>query len=177
MIDAATMRVTFFTSNLSQPLNVSDDVLLYDYYQPLPDKLALDNCWSWKLVGNTLIQPDADKKQSETLSLVDHNRKEAIKFLKDKTSQAKLSLEFDPIVAQMLKTDQEFVQTLANVAGITIDDYLNLQLTLLSTYKTVEINKEYFLKQLTSATSNEEILKIRDTFANVTLTELQINNS
>lgn len=173
VIDSATMRVVFFTTDLTKQLTISDDVLLYDLYTALPPTMTLDNCWNWKLKGNILENPDSNKKTTSNTNLFVHNQQEAINLLIKSIDKVKKSIEFfDPISALLVINDQSFLNDLAKVKNISPDEYLEIQKKSITFYKNAELNKEYFLRQIKGAKSNDEILRIRDIFSNVSLKEL-----
>ena len=170
VIDAATMRIVYFTTNKSQKLSLNSGVLLYDYHGRLPEKMSLENCWNWRLVGNSLVEPDPSKQTNKEQDLVEHNRKEAIKFLQERVRNIKSSLSteynLDMYTVFISSSDADFLNSLAKNKNLTIQEYNEHQQQFLNSIKTLELNKAECLKNLTSAKTNEEIVSIRDNIAN-----------
>jgi len=179
VIDAATMRVVYFTTDKSQKLSLNSGVLLYDYHGRLPEKMALENCWNWKLVGNSLVEPDPSKQTNKEQDLIEHNRKEAIKFLHERVRNIKSSLSteynLDMYTIFISGRDTDFLNLLAKNKNLTVQEYSEHQQKFLNSIKTLELNKEVCLRNLTSAKTSEEIVSIRDDIANSDLQTPLIN--
>lgn len=180
MLDTATMRVIYFTTDVNEPLSLVDKTLLYEYDLTLPEGMQLKNCWNYRLVGNRLINTEAGAARGK-VSLVESNRQEAIQLLIERinfTRRPILSTCIGGDIIRELKvTDDSFLLELAKVTGTNVDEYRlyvhDTKNKCIEQLKNSEINREYFLKQLNLATTSEEIIALRDKFVNSDLLQIQ----
>lgn len=177
ILDIATMRVIYFTNDVNESLTVVEKTLMYDYLGELPTDFKLSNCWNWKLEGNKL-QFSNDKKSKESQSLFEKNKIETIKLLNDRINQARMPFLSNCVggdrVRDLKLNNDEFLYRLANIHGLTIDEYrivlMEKQQTADRILQATEINKEYFYKKINEALDNWTLYSVREEFANIDLT-------
>jgi hypothetical protein len=181
ILDTATMRIIYFTANVDESLAIVDKTFQYDYAGDLPKGFSLNNCWDWRLDGN-VIKHAPGNKESTKETLLQQNRKEAIKLLNER-----IGISRTPLIAsckggesiRQLKLDNDlaFIESLAKAKGISAEEYKSTVETKRAEYlekmKNSEINREYYLTKLKKATTNEEIIALRDSFANTNLLKLR----
>jgi hypothetical protein len=179
ILDIATMRVIYYTADLNQPLASADRTLVYDYQGDLPTGMTLSNSWNYRLIGNRLVNTETEPAKKP--SLLESNRSEAQKLLVDRVNQARNRLMSNcnagDWVRRLKIDDQVFIAELALAAGVSADQYRQ-EVLLTKTQreqelKNTEINRVYYRRLLRQAKTNEEIVALRDEFANVDLTVKQ----
>lgn len=180
ILDVATMRVIYYTEDMNETLAVVDKTLSYDYLGTLPAGMKLSNSWNYRLVGNKLVNTEANSQPK--ISLVESNRKEAQRLLTNKINQARATLlsscNGGDWVRRLKLEDDVFLENLAQAAGVTVDQYrLSLHDTKLvrdRQVKNTEINRVYYQRLLNEADTNEKIIAVRDQFSNNNLLEIQM---
>ncbi len=180
ILDSATMRVIYYTADYNENIALVDRTLCYDYDGELPKGMSLNNSWNYRLIGNQLVntQSAAAKKPS----LLDSNRKEAQRLLIEKINQARQTLlptcHAGEWVRRLKLEDSEFLAQLAQILGHQAETYTNTVLNLKKQreqqLKNSELNRIYYRQKISKAQSNEEIIAIRDEFANADLLTSQI---
>lgn len=180
ILDVATMRVIYYTTDVNESLDVVDSTLSYDYLGDLPSGMKLTNSWNYRLVGNKLVNTEPGSRPK--VSLLDSNRKEAQRLLIERINQVRSGLlsscNGGDWVRSLKLQDDQFIEDLAKAAGVSSDQYrLTLHDTKLlrdTQLKNTEINRVYYQRLLKEADSNEKIIAVRDEFANADL--LKIND-
>lgn len=181
ILDTATMRVVYFTTDLNEQLNVVDKTLMYDYAFELPSNFSHDNCWNWRLNGNKIELTET--KQNTTPTIFEKNKKEVLQLLETKINQSRQPYLSNCLGGEYIRylknyertwTSSEFLDKIATIHNMSTDEYRNLilekhQLTD-TILKITELNKEYYLKQIREAEDNWTLCSIRDEFCNVDLT-------
>ena len=180
ILDSATMRVIYYTADYNENIALIDRTLCYDYEGELPTGMSLSNSWNYRLAGNQLVNtmlPAAKKP-----SLLDSNRKEAQRLLVEKINQSRKTLmptcDAGDWVRELKLEDSEFLAQLAQILGQQSETYsktiLDLKKQREQQLKNSELNRFYYRQKISRAQSNEEIIAIRDEFANADLLTLQI---
>jgi hypothetical protein len=181
ILDVTCMRVTYFTANLKEKLTLNDGLLMYDYYFAKPADMTLDNCWTWKLIGNTLVYSNDYPAPPPPATLVEQNRKETLKLLDKRINEFRAPLLSSCIGGDIIRsfkvTDVEFINLLAQANDMSVEEYTQLVNNKKTEYesklKITEVNREYYTKLLKSTETSEQIVALRDELANVDLTILQ----
>jgi hypothetical protein len=175
ILDIATMRVIYYTSDLAQNLTPADKTLVYDHEEALPKGMTLANCWNYRLVGNKLVNTESEPIKK--LSLLESNRNEAQRLLVDRINQTRNKLMSNcnagDWVRRLKLEDPLFVAELSRAQGVSADHYQQ-ELTLTKIQreqqlKNTEINRVYYRRLLKEATTNEQIVAVRDKFSNTDL--------
>jgi transketolase len=180
VIDIATKRIIYFTENINEQLVEVEKTIIYDYIGEWPEECRLENCWNFRLEGDKIVDTSPVKKE-EPKNLIEHNREQAINFLIDKINRNRNNLFSKCIggdIVRALKLNNDvFVEQLARAKNISTTQYKKEmeQVTKEQQEKLMntEINREFYLARLNNALTSEEILDIRDEFANKDLTVLQ----
>lgn len=180
ILDVATMRVIYYTDNLDEPLTVVERTLVYDYIGELPAGMKLSNSWNYRLVGNKLVNTEAQPAKKPTL--LDSNRSEALKLLNDRINQARAPLlptnHGGEWVRRLKLEDPVFLDSVALILGQDPQNYSQqvreTKLLRDQQLKNSELNRLYYRKLLSEAKTNEDILALRDEFANADLLVLQV---
>jgi len=181
IIDVATMRVVYFTKNPNESLAVVDQTLMYDYAFDLPVDFSIDNCWNWKLVGNKLVYSNPAK--AEPPSLLENNKKEVVKFLREKINQERAPYlgvcngsDYIRIVKEYERQlpASEFIEKLAEIKNMSVEEY---NISLIKEYqqadrilKATEINLEYYTKKINEVDNDWDLHLIRDEIGRTDLT-------
>ena len=181
ILDTATMRVVYFTTDLNEQLSIVDKTLMYDYAFELPQNFSHNNCWNWRLNGNKLEL--SEPKQNTTPTLFEKNKKEVSQLLETKINQSRqpyLSNCLGGDYVRELKINElsnescEFLNKLATINSMSIDEYKNLLLKKRTDteeiLKITELNREYYRSKIDTAESNHDLTIIRDEFCNTDLT-------
>lgn len=180
VIDIATKRIIYFTENVNEHLVEVEKTIIYNYIGEWPEECRLENCWNFRLEGDKIIDTSPVKKE-EPKNLIEHNREQAINFLIDKVNRNRNNLFSKCIGGDIIRSiklkNNNFVEQLAKAKNISYNEYKKeidqrkkeQDEKLMNT----EINKEFYLARLNNALTSEEILDIRDEFANKDLTVLQ----
>lgn len=184
VLDIATMRVIYFTTDISEHLTQVDKTLIYEYDLDIPEGMTLKNCWNYRLVGNRLVNT-VTNSVAPKISLIESNRQEALKMLVQRINITRIPLlstcTGGDTVRELKILDEEFIKKLANVKGVSEDEYRlhvhDTKNTYIEKIKNTEINREYFQTQLKLAKTSERIVELRDKFVNSDLTQLQLNDS
>jgi len=182
ILDVTCMRVTYFTTNVKEKLTLNDGLLMYDYHASKPVDMTLDNCWMWKLVGNTIIYSDDYPASPPPDTLIEQNRKETLKLLDKKINFARSPILSSCIGGDIIRNfktiDNEFINLLAQANNVSVEDYTqlinNTKTENESKLKITEINREYYIRLLKSAETSEQVIALRDELANADLTTMQI---
>lgn len=172
ILDVATMRVIYYTEDMSETLAVVDKTLSYDYLGDLPTGMKLSNSWNYRLVGNELVNTETANRPK--ISLIESNRKEAQRLLLDRVNQARSSMLSSCTGGDWVRSlklqDEGFIDSLAQAAGVSSDQYrlslYEIKNTRDQQIKNSEINRVYYHRLLNEADTNEKIIAIRDEFAN-----------
>lgn len=181
ILDTATLRVIYFTSDLNENLTLVDQTLMYDYAFVLPENFSLKNCWNWRLVGNRLELHEGSQKT--TPDIFEKNKQEVLQLLETKINQARhpylskcIGSEYiRELKNKELKDDSsEFLNKLSTINGMSLDEYRNFLVKIKSTtdeiLKITEINLEFYKMKINSAVNNHDLAVIRDEFSNADLT-------
>lgn len=184
VLDIATMRVIYFTTDISEHLTQVDKTLIYEYDLDMPEGMTLKNCWNYRLIGNRLVNTETNSVAPK-ISLVESNRQEALKMLIHRINLTRTPLlatcTGGDAVRELKILDDGFIAQLANAKGVSEDEYRLHVHDTKNTYReqmrNTEINREYFQTQLKLAETSERIVELRDKFVNSDLTQLQPNDS
>jgi hypothetical protein len=179
ILDAATMRVIYYTTDMNETLAVVDRTLSYDYLGELPSDMKLTNSWNYRLAGNKLVNTEVNNSQK--LSLLESNRAAASRLLIDRINQARSKLlsacNGGDWVRRLKLEDDQFIEGLAKAAGVSVDNYRmalhSAKTTRDRQIKNTEINRVHYQRLLNEADTNEKIIAVRDEFTNTSLTELK----
>lgn len=184
VLDIATMRVIYFTTDVSEHLTQVDKTLTYEYELAIPEGMTLKNCWNYRLIGNKLVNTETNSVAPK-ISLIESNRQEALKMLTQRINITRTPLLATCMggdaVRELKILDEGFIAQLARAKGVSEDEYrLHVHETKNAYRKQMrntEINREYFLAQLKLANTSERIIELRDKFVNSDLTQLQAHDS
>ena len=179
ILDVATMRVIYYTTDMNESLTVVNSTLSYDYLGELPADMKLTNSWNYRLVGNKLVNTEVNNPRK--LSLLESNRAAASRLLVDRVNQARSRLlsacNGGDWVRRLKLEDEQFLESLANAAGVSVDTYRmslhKAKTTQDQQIKNTEINRVYYQRLLNEADTDEKIIAVRDEFANTNLVELK----
>jgi hypothetical protein len=136
----------------------------------------------WKLIGNTIIYSNDYPALLSPVTLVEQNRKETLKLLDNRINESRLPMLSSCIGGDIIRsfktTDDEFINLLAQVNDMSVEEYTQLvnnkKIEYESKLKITEVNRQYYIKLLKSAETSEQIIALRDKLANADLTTMQI---
>jgi hypothetical protein len=87
VIDISTNRVIYFTEDMEKLLTLNQHTAMRDWLEPLPADMKLNNCWDWRLKGDTLEYTVKDPAPAETL--LEQNKKNVRQLLMDRINAAR----------------------------------------------------------------------------------------
>lgn len=182
IIDIATNRVTYFTTDMEQTFTLNEHVTMRDWLEDLPADMKLNNCWNWRIAGDKLENTEINSAPP-ALSLFEQNKNKVRQLLVEKINDARRPyfskvVGGDYIRERKLKEAQEG-------AGPLVEQIANSQFKQLSTVcaeiiasyrkfayvmtRTEELKLQY-QKEINECKEEAVLWKIRDEFSNKNLT-------
>lgn len=183
IIDIATNRVTYFTEDMDKPLALNEHLAMRDWLEPLPENMKLNNCWNWRVTGNTLentVLPPATPE-----SLLEQNKKSVQQLLVDKINDARRPY-FNKNIGQEWIREQRLNEArigsgpllLAEAAASNVD-VLTLAHDVITAHRTfsqvmikTEERKIRYQKAIKDVTDEAALWQLRDEIANSDLADL-----
>jgi hypothetical protein len=182
IIDIATNRVTYFTTDMEQTFTLNEHVTMRDWLEDTPSDMKLNNCWNWRIEGDKLVNTEINNNPPP-LTLFQQNRNKVRNLLVEKINDARRpyfskAVGGDYIRDRKLKEAQEgngpMVEQLANDQG---KDIATVCSEIIAAYRkfayvmarTEELKLKY-QKAINEATQDSQLWAIRDEFANTNLT-------
>lgn len=184
-LDVETLRVIYFTYSHTEPLHFSPHTLDYEYMDDLPTGMTLDNCWNWTLRGDKLIKTETNNIANK--SLLENNKIELKKLLIKRINDIRtlyLSEFLGDDYLKKLKLDlikeenNHFIAELAKAANMSTQAYKTIFLNKIGEQdkilQSTEINKEYYLRLINEAETDQQLFSIREEFDSKNLSEIQL---
>lgn len=184
-LDVETLRVIYFTENPDEILHYSPYTVDYDHMGQLPLGMSLNNCWNWTLKGNKFVNTEETVVQNN--SLFENNKLEVKKLLIKRINYIRMPYLSECVGGDYLRLlklesshedDSFFITELARAANLTKEEYKVFILSKKQEYdkilETTEINKIYYLRLINEAPSDYHLFLVRDEFANIDLTKIQV---
>jgi hypothetical protein len=183
IIDIATNRVTYFTEDMEKPLALNSHLAMRDWLEPLPENMKLNNCWNWRVTGNTLENTVLPPTTPE--SLLDQNKKSVEQLLIDKINDARRPY-FNKNTGQEWIREQRLNEArigsgplLLAEAEATNIDILTLAHDVITAHRTfsqvmikTEERRIRFQKAIKDVTDESTLWQLRDEIANTDLANL-----
>lgn len=182
IIDIATNRVTYFTTDMEQTFTLNQHVTMRDWLEELPAGMKLNNCWNWRIAGAALENTELNTAPA-TLSLFEQNKNKVRTLLIEKINEARRpyfskSVGGDHIRQRKLKEAQEgggpMIDQIANNQN---KDSATVCSEIITAYRTftyvmarTEELKYQYQKAINECTEEKVLWEIRDEFANKNLT-------
>jgi hypothetical protein len=181
IIDIATNRVVYATTDLEQPLFVDDTVILFQYTGQVPSNFSNKNSWNFRLVGHELVEALDNLATAGRRSVFETNRQNFIKLidtdLQTARNEKKKQLGITDFKNDCLDHDVSYFDQLNNIDGPSASEYKEK----LDEYRKAVRDSEQIadtFKFYAKQTSNDtQLLAIRDLFKNRTITTLKQQNS
>ena len=171
ILDLATSRVIYFTSDLSVPLKTDGYTAIAVYEGELPNNMTLDNCFNYRYVNKELVNTQTNSRPT---SLIEQNRMTIINFIQEKVREKFLKISengfnneyYRCLVDEILENCEYILEyqqlynidTIENALKKVKSDFVayRKKILLIGYYKTIWIQKAR------STNSNDELFAIRD---------------
>lgn len=182
IIDIATNRVIYFSTDMEQTFTLNEHVTMRDWPEDLPANMQLNNCWNWRIAGNKLENTEINKA-TPALSLFEQNKNKVKNLLIEKINDARRPY-FSKVVGgdyirdRKLKEAQEgsgpLVEQIANSQNKDLATVCSEIITAYRKFayvmaRTEELKLQY-QKEINECNEEAVLWKIRDEFANKNLT-------
>jgi len=182
IIDIATNRVTYFTTDMEQTFTLNEHVTMRDWLEDLPADMKLNNCWNWRIAGNKLENTELNTAPP-ALSLFEQNKNKVRNLLIEKINDARRpyfskAVGGDYIRDRKLKEAQEGNGPLIEqIANSQFKDLATVCSEIIAAYRkfahvmarTEELKFQY-QKAINECTEETKLWQIRDEFCNKNLT-------
>ena len=182
IIDIATNRVTYFTTDMEQSFTLNEHITVRDWLEDTPSDMTMNNCWNWRIEGDKLVNTEINKSPP-ALSLFQQNKNKVRQLLTEKINDARRpyfskAVGGDYMRERKLKEAQEGNGPLVEqIANNQYKDIATVCAEIIAAYRkfsyvmarTEELKLKYE-KLINEAREDKDIWAIRDEFSNTNLT-------